>query len=162
MKIMFKRRLRVYEEAEQFKIKETTDNVMKTNVRQGRGPGRMSANNRKEEDANVICYKCGIRGHKARTCYRKVWCGYCKNNTHEESLCKKKGGQDGVRKVKEEENSEQDQFFKAKHTKSGRPPDNVEMRGIMVDAGATSHIVNDIEKFDSFDDSFLSGTHSVE
>ena len=46
--------------------------------------------------------------------------------------------------------------------KSDRPPGNVKMKGVMVDAGATSHIVNDINKFKSFDNSFQSETHSVE
>lgn len=32
----------------------------------------------------------------------------------------------------------------------------------MVDAGATSHIVNDINKFESFDHKFQPSTHSVE
>ncbi|KAJ8414192.1 hypothetical protein AAFF_G00050620 [Aldrovandia affinis] len=36
------------------------------------------------------------------------------------------------------------------------------MKGIMVDTGVTSHIVNDIGKFKSFDDSFQSEIHSVE
>lgn len=36
------------------------------------------------------------------------------------------------------------------------------MKGIMVDAGATSHIINDIGKFKSFDDSFQPESHSVE
>ena len=158
----FKRRLRVYEESEKMKMTDsTTDNVMKTYTRQGRGHSKPHSH-RKEEDANITCYKCGIKGHMARMCYRKVWCSYCKNNTHAESLCKKKGGQDGVRKVAEEQDGGQDHFFKAKYVKSDRPPGNVKMKGIMVDAGATSHIVNDINKFKSFDNSFQSETHSVE
>ena len=64
-----------------------TDNVMKTYTRQGRGYSKPHSH-RKEEDANITCYKCGIKGHMARMCYRKVWCNYCKNNTHAESLDK--------------------------------------------------------------------------
>ena len=91
-----------------------------------------------------------------------MWCNYCKNNTHQESLCKKKGGQDGARKVAEEENGNQEHLFKAEHTKNERLPDNVKMKGIMVDGGATSYIVNDMGKFKNFDDTFHSETHSVE
>ncbi|KAJ8418592.1 hypothetical protein AAFF_G00000910 [Aldrovandia affinis] len=91
-----------------------------------------------------------------------MWCDYCKNNTHQESICKKKGRLDGIRKVTEEQHNDQDHLFKAKHTKNEGPPDKVKMKGIMVDAGATSHIVNDIGKFESFDDLFQSETHSVE
>lgn len=113
----FKRRLRIYEEAEKMNTAESADNVMKTCVRSGRGPTKTHASNRKDEDANVTCYRCGIKGHKSRQCSRKVWCGYCKSNTHQESICKKKGAQDGVRKVAEERNDDQDHLFKANHTK---------------------------------------------
>ena len=78
----------------------------------------MHAGNRKDKDAFVTCFKRGIKGHKARKCYRKVWCNYCKNDTHQESLCKKKGGQDGARKVVEEEKGNQYHVFKAKRTKN--------------------------------------------
>ncbi|KAJ8409787.1 hypothetical protein AAFF_G00218460 [Aldrovandia affinis] len=90
-----------------------------------------------------------------------MWCD-CKNNTHQESICKKKGRLDGIRKVTEEQHNDQDHLFKAKHTMNEGPPDKVKMKGIMMDAGVTSHIVNDIGKFESFDDSFQSETHSVE
>ena len=36
------------------------------------------------------------------------------------------------------------------------------MRGLMVDCGATSHIVTDIAKFRGFDDEFQAGTHCIE
>ena len=141
---------------------QTTDNVMKTHTRQGGGHSKPQGN-RKEEVANLTCYKCGIKGHRARKCYKKVWCNYCRNNTHAESLCKKKGGQDGARKVAEEQDGgEGDHLFMAKHVKSERPPLNVKTKGIMVGAGATSHIVNDINKFQNFDSSFQPETHCVE
>lgn len=63
--------------------------------------------------------------------------------------------------VKKEKNGWQDNLFKAKPTKSEKTPD-AKMKGIMVDAGATSHIVNDIRKFKSLDDLFQPETHSVE
>lgn len=129
----------MYEETEKMSKAEFTDNVMKAHMRQGRGPTKTYAGNRKDKDANVTRYKCGI---KARKCYRKVWCSYCKNSTHQESLCKKKGGQDDARKVVEEEKGNQDHLFKAKHTKHDRPPDNVKTKGSMVD-GTTSRIAKD-------------------
>lgn len=64
--IDFKRRLRIYEELEKLKRTESTDNVMKAHMRQRRGPNKLYANNRKDEDTKVTCYKCGIKGHKAR------------------------------------------------------------------------------------------------
>lgn len=158
----FKRRLRIYEEAEKMKGIESTDNVMKAHIKQGRGPFKPHTEDRKDDDTNVTCYKCGIKGHRARKCFKRVWCNHCKNNTHAEFLCKKKGEQDGARKVADEHDNDQDHLFKAEHSECGRPPENVKMKGIMVDAGATSHIVSDIRKFKSFDSSFQPETHSVE
>lgn len=158
----FKRRLRVYEESEKMKRTEpNTDNVMKTHVIQGKGQSRPESS-RKDEDADITCYKCGTKGQRARKCYKKVWCSCCKNTTHAESLCKKKHGQDGARKLVEKQDGDQDSLFMAKYVQRERPPDNIKMKGIMVDAGATSHIVNDINKFESFEDSFQPSTHSVE
>lgn len=57
---------------------ESSDNVMKTHVKEGRGPTKAYTGNKKDEDANVTCYRCGIKGHKARKCTRKVWCGFWK------------------------------------------------------------------------------------
>ncbi len=111
----FKRRLRIYEEVEKMKGTETTDNVMKTHTRQGRGFSKSHTKDRKDED--VTCYKCGIKGHKARKYYKRVWCNHCKNSTHAEFLCKKKGDQDGARKVADEQDRDQDHLFKAEHSR---------------------------------------------
>ena len=97
-----KRRLRVYEESEKMKMTEqSADNVMKTFARQNKGQSRTE--NRKYDDADMTCYKCGTKGHRARKCNRRVWCGHCKNATHAESICKKKHEQDGARKFAEEQ-----------------------------------------------------------
>ncbi len=82
----FKSRLQIYKEAETMKITETTNNVMKTHTRQGRGPSKSHTKDIKDED--VTCYKCGIKGHKARKCYKRVWCNHCKNSTYAEFLKK--------------------------------------------------------------------------
>lgn len=67
----FKRRLRVYEEAEKMNVAETTDNVMKTSVKQGRGPTKTSASNRKNEDTNVTCVE--LKGTRHENVFEK--CG---------------------------------------------------------------------------------------
>lgn len=159
----FKKRLRIYEEAEKMKTAESTDNVMKTHIKHNKQNMNKHFDNKRHEDVSVTCYRCGIKGHKARQCTRKVWCSYCRSNTHKESLCKKKGEQDGARKVAEkEQEDDDDHLFMAKHTKTERPADNIKKKGIMVDGGATSHIVNDVSKFVSFDETFQPETHAVE
>lgn len=112
-----------------------------------------------------MCYKCGQKGHIRSKCNQRVWCSHCKSNTHAEPLCRTKGKEDGVRKVAEdtdEDIDDKDRCFMAKHASSERPSANVKKKGIMVDAGATSHIVNDITKFKSFDSSFQPNAHSIE
>ncbi|KAF3688288.1 Copia protein Gag-int-pol protein Copia VLP protein Copia protease [Channa argus] len=150
----FKRRLRVYEESEKMRITGTTDNVMKTLH------GRVNTKSHNRKD--VTCYKCGTKGHKARTCSRKVWCNHCKSNTHTESICKKKGERDDLRKIAENQEMDKDHLFKAKHSKKEKPAGTKNLKGIMVDTGATSHIINDIRKLINFDSSFQPGSHSVE
>lgn len=52
----------MYEDAEKTKAAESTDNVTKTCVKDNYGPTKMLAGNRLDVDANITCYKCGIRG----------------------------------------------------------------------------------------------------
>lgn len=75
-------------------------------------------------------------------------------NTHAESRCRKKGKEDGVRKIVKDKDDSEDQCFMAKQTSSTRTSADIKKKGIMVDAGATSHIVNDIKS------SRASTTHS--
>lgn len=35
----------------------------------------------RKEEAEVICYKFGKRGHIMTRCQKKVWCNFCKSNT---------------------------------------------------------------------------------
>ncbi|KAJ8369510.1 hypothetical protein SKAU_G00095380 [Synaphobranchus kaupii] len=155
MFIDFKRRLRNYEQAEKMNTAESSDNVMKMYVRQGRGPGRTNANDQRSEDASMVCFKCGTKGHRAKACRQKTWCNNCKRNTHQDSTCRRKDKQDGVQKISEEKGGA-DFLFKTGNVESQpwKPLDNVQMRGLLVDAGATSHIINDIRKFKSFDNTF--------
>ncbi len=64
----FKRRLRIYEEAKNVKTAESTDSVMKTHIKHNKQNMNTTFNNKRLEDVTVTCYKCGIKGHKARQC----------------------------------------------------------------------------------------------
>lgn len=88
---------------------------------------------------------------------REVCRSHCKSNTHKESLCKKKGERDGAGKFAEEEQkNNNNRLFMAKHTRGERSADSAQMRGIMVDGGATSPNMN------NFDDTFQPESNSVE
>ncbi|XP_061738348.1 uncharacterized protein LOC133539959 [Nerophis ophidion] len=109
----FKRRLRIYEESEKISTAEPTDNVMKMFTKQDRNIQKTytSSTQSRSGDEDLTCFKCGLKGHRARNCIRKVWCNFCKSNTHQETICKKKDKRDNVKKVTDEHSS--DYLFKA-------------------------------------------------
>lgn len=143
----FKRRLR--EEAEKIKAPQAANTVMKAIVTQST---EMPFNSQKENDTDVTCCKCGMKGPKARKCFQNVWCGHCNNWPQQQPPYMEKGEQDG----------DQTHPFDVKHAKIEQSLSNINLDCIMVDARATLHIVNDFAKFKSFDDSFQAETHSVE
>lgn len=106
-----------------------------------------------------MCFRCGLKGHLARACQRKLWCSHCKSTTHRDSTCrwKQRRDRDDARKVSEETGDQHKEYaFRV----SERTAD-VDVRGLMVDCGATSHIVTDLAKFKRFDE-FQAETHCME
>uniref|UniRef100_A0A1A8MDX0 CCHC-type domain-containing protein n=4 Tax=Nothobranchius TaxID=28779 RepID=A0A1A8MDX0_9TELE len=160
----FKSRLRSYEETE--KIRATApdkDDVMKARVKpKACSSQTWSDSGRRSTDGAVstdlVCYRCGKKGHKARECYRRKWCGICKNNTHNGDQCRRRNRWDDARTTVIEDNTEY--AFRLREADGEARTDTT--RGIMVDTGATSHIVTDPRKFRVFDDDFESERHSVE
>ena len=107
--------------------------------------------------ADVVCYKCGLKGHLARTCQRKLWCSHCKSTTHRDTTCRRKQhrNRDDACKVSgETDDQDMEYAFRMSEGAAG-----VDVRGLMVDCGATSHIVTDLAKFKRFDDRFQAKTH---
>ena len=50
----------------------------------------------KVEYGSVVCFRCGARGHKYNDCFkRRVYCTYCRNNSHDLLACKRKLGGNG-------------------------------------------------------------------
>ena len=110
--------------------------------------------------ADVVCFKCGLKGYLARACQRKLWCSHCKSTTHRDTTCRRKQrrNRDDTRKVSGETDDQDVEYvFRVSERAAG-----VDVRGLMVDCGATSHIVTDLAKFKRFDDSFQAKTHCVE
>lgn len=66
----FKTKLRSLEDIEKLTAAESSDNVMKTVA--GGGPPSQVHKNRDNGDADIICFKCGIKGHRARACRQKT------------------------------------------------------------------------------------------
>lgn len=166
----FKTKLRSFEATEKLTAAESSDNVMQTKTRAGRAPNKSSARYGSNEDADIICFKCGMKGHRAKACRRKTWCNSCKSDTHNDATCRRKNKQDGARKVADEsgngsETAATDYAFRTKDTdvRVQEPPAHItKEKGLMVDTGATSHIITDIARFISFDDTFKPERHCVE
>lgn len=81
----------------------------------------------------------------------KQWCNHCESHTHNNTSCRQKKQRDTAWKGYEESGSKEYTFQVS--DKEVQEPDT-KRKGLMVDAGATSHIVMDILKFKKFDDSF--------
>ena len=136
------------------------DNVMKTTGEtraHGRGRGK------KMDLADVECYTCGKKGHMARTCpddtqqrrEDRKW------DTPQRGRGRGRGrGRDHVKKAdgETEEESTTFCFFQI----SDCPIQQGNKKGLMVDYGATSHMINDATKFKTVDKSFRPEDHRIE
>ena len=98
----FKTKLRSFEATEKLTTAESSDNVMNTVARAGRRPAKSRARDRRNEDVDIVCFKCGMKGHQAKAHRRKMWCSHCKSDTHNDATCRRKDKKDGARKVADE------------------------------------------------------------
>ena len=130
---MFKCQLKSFEETEKFHYKPKTDQVMKI-----------------ESPSNSVnCFGCGRQGHFIKDCPDKAknettkWCSYHKSTTHSASTCRRQRKNQEDTKAKQvafgEESAEIEHSFifkihPALHSQC-KPA------GMLVDTGATSHIV---------------------
>lgn len=166
----FKTKLRSFEATEKLTAAESSDNVMSSAARTGRGPVKSSARDKRNDDIDIVCFKCGTKGHRAKACRRKTWCGLCRTDSHCDATCRRRNKKDGARKIADESGigpaaEAEDYAFRIKDASMGigqQPAYNIQDKGLMVDTGATSHIITDINKFKHFDDTFKSETHCVE
>ena len=155
----FKVALRSYEENERATAKpeeEIASQIMKMNVTNKPG----------------ACFTCGKYGHKSFDCPEKPerWCKFCKTSTHTDRACYKRKRIDQAKQAREtDEKSREEHTFVFAADGRYTDDDTRKQKGdgctevsLLVDSGASSHIVNKEEYFISYDNTFKPEKHYIE
>ena len=158
----FKVALRSYEETEKAcRSSENNDDViMKIDYKSRVSNSRPSKPVNSQDgmsyrpSSNLVCFTCGKPGHRASACYSKVkrWCENCKNHSHDTKWCNKVNSVD-ISKDNFSGNNKPNanHYFAFKVSVKKYDVDTVhKLNGMLVDCGATTHIVNDVSRFISF------------
>ena len=140
-----------------------------------------SVMNIKPRQEGVKCHFCGKLGHRQSDCWIKAreenkakgkqnrWCEHCKSHTHDTKYCRKKNntvktvtdntGDDGIGG---NENSHSFAFKANSYSSGNSKAEGKISHGLLVDCGATTHIINDKNKFVKLNENFNSATHFIE
>ena len=112
------------------------------------------------------CVKCGRKGHKSRDCHSKhtvnKWCQNCKNSSHNTKDCRRKQGE-AAKKIEEkpvEEGEKHECTCHLRDQKDGVRGKNTS--NLLLETGATSHIIVDRKDFISVDENFNVDNHIIE
>ena len=158
--------LRDYEDTERARAldKGSSNNVLKTKF-SGSGAGR------DQTVSKIVCFTCGVQGHKSPKCPNKPksgkWCKTCKTSSHNENTCRKRGFQninnnnnDNLKQVSSDDVND----FHSFHFKvgEGSSENQSKIYSLLVDSGCTSHIVVDDSSFVDFDEDFVPEKHFIE
>lgn len=166
----FKVALRSFEESEKV---GGSDSVMRAGYRDDRQQRRVDTDRRQR---GIICYRCGKEGHKSFQCGEKrITCFACGREGHKAYECpeKQKTSHTGGKSWEKES---------VKVATSGGPKDIEEYsfvstiscqdghdymmcdsaKSLLVDCGATAHIITDKAKFSSFENDFDPSKHYIE
>ena len=115
-------------------------------------------------NGSVTSYSCGQPGHKSPQCRSKNkknpkkesnrWCSHCRSKTHNTEVCRKK---DTAKTVSDDS---KDASFAFKVTLDNF--NSIRDNSLLVDTGATAHILNEKSKFLKFDDNLKPENHYIE
>ena len=136
----FKVALRHFEETENVRIKN--DSSIKT------------VNVYGKNNKPFTCYTCGFTGHKSNECRNKgkLWCKICKSNSHSDKACRTRNVNEHQHAKHMNDGTTHTFQFTLNNFESGAH--GIPHNFLLVDTGATSHIVNDASKFIFLDKHF--------
>ena len=154
----FKKSLRIYEGTMKVCEQGGADSVMTV----------------KKTRTGAKCFSCGQKGHIKKNCpnkSRKRWCEICQSTTHDTNICRKRPkdspGSTSAKtctegemhtytfKISVDDGEDQPEATPDEMTSSS-------INAVLVDTGATTHIITDRSKFTQFDNSFNPETHFIE
>ncbi|XP_023809695.1 uncharacterized protein LOC111947330 [Oryzias latipes] len=171
----FKAKLRNFEASEDIDpvADETGERVLKA---------RAAPKKKSGPSTDLVCWRCGEKGHRKDDCSKKAWCSSCKSTSHTDKACRKKERGRGSRCARAQDDccdsrshkvdcrrddtrgaAEKEDFtFKTETKDASRAAQQIQIKGLVVDTGASSHIINDRSRFKSFDSTFKPERHSME
>lgn len=161
----FRTLIKAFEENEKsrtdYEKSTSSDKVLKTKAELSKSNNKLDSGQAK----TFTCFKCGKPGHKSFQCYtnkNKKWCIKCKASSHNTEECRKmnKNKNDSINTLNEN-NDEKDMNYCFK-VNSDVNEENTKCNNLLVDCGATIHIVHDKSKFVKFDKNFDGSKHVIE
>ena len=159
----FKVALRNFEDTEKARTVDDESVVMKTSSA-SMHKTRNHVGKTGNPTGNLTCYACGQRGHKAQNCDDKMknrlWCNFCKTTTHTDKSCRRKPRESVVKHMNSDGDNFDSQSFAFKVDAFN--DDVSQANALLVDCGATTHVVTDASKFDCFDKQFNAEKHFIE
>ena len=143
---------------------------MRLNIGRNNSDNYNRNGNRHKRNSNITCYSCGTPGHKSSECEPKQnintnrnWCGHCKSSSHSEKACRylqRNNNKDFANHIKTDDHTE---YHFAFNISEGNYLLKVsDDNSLLIDCGATAHIINNDSLFVSVDEGYKPEDHFIE